>query len=494
MGSRNRSEPQSAYAWRVLSVVSLASVLTGLGTSSLNVALPQVAGHFDASATAASWMLLSFMLTTTSLMVLFGRLTDLFGRRSMYLCGLAVYAAASLLLGFSPHEWVLIGLRVVQAAGATLLLTNSAALVTAAFPREHLGRGMGIYLASFSVAQLLGPVLGGFLSHRFGWEWVFWSNVPVGLCCLLWGAAVLRPSPPADPDRGIDALGNLLVLACLGSFLLGLAQVGQYGWDHPLVLGSFAVFAVLAPVFAVVERRTRRPAVDLALFAEGGFSFGLAAALFNTIARMAVVLLIALFYQAVLAEDPVSAGMKVLLLPLTTMVASAVAGMLQSRWRARTIATTGSALSAAGLVVLALAVTPQAHYPPIAVGLVVLGIGSGMFMPANATEVLDRIPPGRIGIGNAMRLAVQNVGVMLSTALSLTIITAPLPEALRAAVFDGTVHGISDAAVQQLVFGYRIALLSMAVLALCGVAACAGAARALRRSPALTGAGTGERS
>lgn len=174
------------YAWRALSVVSMASILTALGSSSLNVALPEVVRHFHAGTAAASWMLLSFMLANTVLMVVFGRLADLFGRRTLYLCGLATYTGASLLLGFAPGAWWLVGLRVAQAAGGAMLLTNSAAILTDAFPRGHLGRGMGVYIASFSVAQLIGPTLGGFLTHRFGWQWVFWFNVPLGLMCLAW--------------------------------------------------------------------------------------------------------------------------------------------------------------------------------------------------------------------------------------------------------------------------------------------------------------------
>lgn len=464
-------DDQLRYAWRVLSVVSIASVLTGLGTSSLNVALPEVSRHFQASATAASWMLLSFMLTTTTLMVFFGRLADLFGRRTMYLIGLAVYTAASLALGFAPTAWTLVALRVVQAAGGTMLLANSAALLTTAFPRQHLGRGMGIYIASFSVAQLLGPTLGGFLSHRFGWQWVFWSNVPMGLLCLLWGAMVLRTDKGRSTERGVDAPGNLLILFCLGSFLLGLSQIGERGWSDPLVLGAFALFALLAPVFLTVERRRRNPAVDIDLFRDPGYSFGLAAGLLNTIARMAVLLLIALFYQAVQGDDPVMAGLKVLLLPLTTMIASTGSGLLQGRMSTRSIAIIGGVLTTIGLVVLAISVSPTVPYGPIAFGLVLIGTGSGLFMPANATAVMNGLPRNRVGIGNAMRLTAQNVGVMISTALALSIITSPLPVDLRADVFAGTISGVSGQAVDQLVLGYWIALLCMAAISVCGVAA-----------------------
>ncbi|MCI2418823.1 DHA2 family efflux MFS transporter permease subunit [Saccharopolyspora sp. K220] len=464
-------DDQLRYAWRVLSVVSIASVLTGLGTSSLNVALPEVSRHFAASATAASWMLLSFMLTTTTLMVFFGRLADLFGRRRMYLCGLATYTAASLALGFAPTAWTVVALRVLQAAGGTMLLANSAALLTTAFPRQHLGRGMGIYIASFSVAQLLGPTLGGFLSHRFGWQWVFWSNVPFGLLCLVWGAAVLRTDKGRTAERGVDAPGNILILFCLGSFLLGLSQVGERGWADPLVFGSFALFVVLAPVFLTVERRRRNPAVDINLFRDPGYSFGLVAGLLNTIARMAVLLLVALFYQAVQGDDPVAAGLKVLLLPLTTVIASTSSGLLHGRMSNRAIAVTGAGLTAVGLVLLAIAVSPTVPYGPIALALVLIGAGSGLFMPANTTEVMNGLPRNRVGIGNAMRLTVQNVGVMVSTALALSIITSPLPGELRDEVFAGTISGVSGQAVDQLVLGYRIALLCMTAIALCGLAA-----------------------
>ncbi|MEV4089614.1 MFS transporter, partial [Nonomuraea fuscirosea] len=316
------------YAWRVLSVVGLASIVTALGSSSLNVALPEVVRHFDSSAAAASWILLSFMLANTVLMVVFGRLADMFGRRSLYLWGLAVYTGASLLLGFAPTDWYVVGLRVVQAAGGAMLLTNSAALLTDAFPRRHLGRGMGIYIASFSVAQLAGPTLGGFLTHRFGWEWVFWYNVPLGVLCLVWGAVTLRRTEDATGERGIDVPGNLLVLVSLGGLLFGLSQAADLGWTDPVVLGGIVLFAVLVPVFVLVERRSRHPVVDVRLFADRVFALDLLASFLSTVGRMAVVLLIALFYQAVHGEDPVSAGLKVLPLSVAMTVASMCAGPL----------------------------------------------------------------------------------------------------------------------------------------------------------------------
>ncbi|UQS23994.1 MFS transporter [Amycolatopsis thermalba] len=466
------------YAWRALSVVSMASIVTALGSSSLNVALPEVVRHFHAGAAAASWMLLSFMLANTVLMVVFGRLADLFGRRTLYLCGLATYTGASLLLGFSPGAWWLVGLRVVQAAGGAMLLTNSAAILTDAFPRRHLGRGMGVYIASFSVAQLIGPTLGGFLTHRFGWQWVFWFNVPLGVACLAWGAVTLRRTGGAGQDRGLDVPGNLLVLVSLGGLLFGLSQAGERGWADPVVLAGVVLFAVLLPVFAVVERRSPHPVVDVRLFADRVFALGLLASFLNTVARMAVVLLVALFYQAVHGEDPVSAGLRVLPLPVAAMIASACAGPLHARMSARAAAALGTVTGTAGLAVLLAVVSADGSYAPVCVALVLIGAGSGMFMPANTTALLDELPPHRVGIVNAMRLMVQNTGVVMSTALALSLVTSPLPAALRPSVFAGTLSRLHPAEVGLLVTGYRLALGVMTAISVVAVLTSAGGRRA----------------
>ncbi|MEV8566971.1 MFS transporter [Streptomyces sp. NPDC051322] len=471
---------QLRYAWRALSVVSMASILTALGSSSLNVALPEVVRHFGADATAANWILLSFMLTNTVLMVAFGRLADMYGRRTMYLLGLATYTATSLLLGFSPGAWFLVGLRVIQAAGGAMLLTNSAALLADAFPSRHLGRGMGIYIASFSVAQLVGPTLGGFLTQRFGWQWVFWYNVPIGLLCLVWGTVVLRKVGGQGLGRGIDVPGNLLVLVSLGSLLVGLSEVGDRGWGDSLVIVGLAAFVLLVPLFVAVERRSAHPVVDVRLFRDPPFALGLLTSFLNAVSRMAVLLLIALFYQAVHGEDPVSAGLKVLPLPVAAMIASACSGVLHAKLSPRTIVLLGTSVSTMGLIVLLAEMSVDVGYPPIVCGLVLIGAGSGMFMPANTAALLDGVASDRIGIVNAMRLMIQNTGVVVSTALAMSVVTSALPAGLRGHVFDGTIAAVAPQALAQLVTGYRLTLLVMTVISAMSVVASLGRHRTTR--------------
>ncbi|MGH3390347.1 MAG: MFS transporter [Actinomadura sp.] len=462
----------------------MASVLIGLGFNTLNIALPSIVRHFHAGPLAASWMLLAFMLANTVLIVVFGRFADMFGRRAMYLAGLAAYTGASLLLGFAPTAWTVVGLRVLQAAGGAMLLANSAAILTDVFPREQLGRAMGIYTAGFSIAQLAGPTLGGFLVDNFGWRWVFWFSVPVGVLCLLWGTAVLRPVEPATRERGIDVLGNTLVLAGLGGLLFGLSQVSDRGWSSPFVLGGIVVFVALLPVFLAVERRSPHPVVDTTLFRDRPFALGLLATFLDAAARTGAVLLMALFFQAAQGDDPVTAGLKVLPMAAVAVVASMGSGFLQHRIDARTLTVFAAGLTTLGLVELLLTVSEGMAYGWVAAGLMLMGAGAGLFLPSNATALLRGLPSHRLGIVNAMRLMVLNTGVVVSTALAFPTITAPVPAPLREHVFAGTLAQVSEPGVHRLVIGYRYALAYMAVLAALTVLTClAGREPRIRSAP-----------
>lgn len=476
-GAAPEDREQVRYAWRALSVVGLASLLIALNASTLNVALPEVVRHFQASPLAANWILLAYMLTGAALLLTFGRLADLFGRRSMYLAGLATFTASSLLLGLAPNVWVLVGLRALQAAGGAMLTANSAAIIADAFPPRLLSQGMGIYAASFSAAQLAGPSIGGLLADHAGWRWVFWFNVPVGILCLAWGAATLRPAAAKGdgtakrPQGRLDVPGNLVVFIALASLLLALSQLQEVGRFGPAVVAGFAGFAVLLPVFLVIERRSESPLMDLALLRRPSYALANVAAFLGSMTRMAVVLLTALFLRAVHGDTAFVAGLKVMPLAIGTITASVSAGVL-ARWLyPRTVTVLGSAFVTSGLIVLFIALDAGSGYTPVAAGLAVVGLGTGMFLPANTTAIIAGLPGDRLGSANALRLLLQRVGVMTSTALALTIVTSPLAGDLRGDFFAGTIAAAPGGAVSQLVAGYHRAFaVLVAISALCVLA------------------------
>ncbi|MEU8251444.1 MFS transporter [Nonomuraea sp. NPDC048916] len=442
------------YAWKVCSVTSLGLILIGVAGSTLNVALPTVVRHFSADPFQSNWILLSFLLVNTASLVFFGRVADLLGRREVYLLGFALFTVASLLAGLSPSVWFLVAMRVFQAVGAAMILANGTVIITDAFPPERLSQGMGVYIGTLSVAQLAGPTLGGLIAETAGWQWIFWMNVPAGLIAITWGAIILRKVPPG-PRRPVDALGNALVFAALSAVLLALSEAGSRGLSSPVVPVGAAVFAVLAPLIVLVERRASHPVLDPRLFGGRMLACANLASFCNAIARASLILVVALYFQAARGVDAFTAGLSVLPVPIGMALASPVAGSIGRRISPYALAIGGSLMSATGLGTLMLTVDPGTPYWIIGIGLFVAGCGSGTFLTGNTTQVMGALPAGSLGVVNGFRLMIMNVGVVLSVGLSLSVLAGSVGPELGAQVYAATLSELSPVAVGQLMDGFR---------------------------------------
>lgn len=463
------------YAWRVLSVTSLGVILTGLNSSTLEVGLPSVARHFHATPSQASWVLLSYLLVNTVLILVFGRLADMLGRRRLYIIGLATFTAASLGCGFAPTAWALIGLRALQAVGASAIITNTTAQLTDAFPRRLLGTALGLNITVISAAQIAGPVVGGTLVSQLGWRWVFLFNVPVGVAGLCWAVITLRRTTATLAPGRFDTRGAVLTVLWLAGLVIGLSEGGSRGWSHPAVVVSFAAAAVALPAFVLWQRRTRDPLVDLSLFNDRARTVAYASNFGLAVARYALLLLASLFFQAAQGLNPLQAGVRVTPLAIGLMLASPVAGQLASRLSARLLATTGIAIVAGGLLLMTLTVSPSTAYGPMGVALFMVGVGTGTFMTPNTSSIMSSVPATTRGVANGLRSMLQNTGFVVSTAMSLAIVTSRLDTAEKRAAYAGTLSHLPGGELGKYVDGYRTAL--VALLALCVMAGIASGLR-----------------
>jgi MFS family permease len=476
---------EARYANNVLFVASLSTILTALSFGLLNISLPVVVRYFHASAVQASWLLLGSMLTVTALVIMFGRLADIFGRRPMYLTGISLMAVSSLAAALSPSVTFLIIVRAVQAIGVAMLLANLAAMLALTFPPERLPKVMGIYMSALSAATLAGPPVGAILAETVGWRWIFGLLLPIGAFCLLWAAATLRPMPPMSTHRErLDIPGTVLIAVALSGLVIGLSEVQTSGLRSPLVIGSLIVFALGLPVFAFVERRTRAPLIDLKLFAKTSVAAANAAMFLGNMARFAAEVMGGLYFQAVNGDSVLIAAAKVLPMPICTTLAGLAMGRI-SRWGSqRGIAVVASWISTAGVVVLLAAFGGGLSYPLIGLGFLITGIGGGVFMPANTTAILHEIPRERMGVVNAVRMMLMNSGSLLASALGLALITSTLPFPLHSAVFAGTLSRVGPQYVGALRDGYTRAMLALLVLSVLGAASAMISKRAHERSAA----------
>jgi EmrB/QacA subfamily drug resistance transporter len=460
---------QVRYAWRVLSVTSLGVLLAGTNTSTLDVALPVVARHFSANATQASWIVLSYMLVNTILILVFGRVADMVGRRRLYMVGLAILTGSSVLCGFAPSAFALAACRALQAVGAAALITNTTALLTDAFPRRMLSTGLSFNVTAAAAAQVAGPLVGGALASALGWRAVFWFNVPFGVAGLLWAMRTLRADPPRRSREPFDMVGALLTFTLVGGLILALSEGGALGWSNPLVVVGVALFVASLPVFIVTQRRRRYPMLDLSVFSDYERTIAYASTMLMSIARFAVVLLIALYLQAASGADPFQAGVRVIPVAGGMVLASPLAGRLATRYPARWVASAGMAIAAAGLALLAAVISPSLDYPVIGGCLLAVGIGTGIFMTPNTSSIMGGVEPDRRGIVNGVRSMLQNTGYAVSTAMSLAIVTSPLTPGEKQAAYAGTLSRLSSHALDNFTGGYRTALAVLAGICVLGM-------------------------
>jgi EmrB/QacA subfamily drug resistance transporter len=458
------------YKWWALSCTSLGMLLAATNSGTLIIALPDLERSLHTSLLALVWVILAYLIAATVLVLMAGRLSDLFGRKRAYVGGFVVFALASLGAGFSSDATVLILWRVLQGIGSAFLFANAAALVTDAFPKEELGLAMGANTMVAAIGLVLGPVLGGALVS-ISWHWVFWFNVPVALAGAIWGGLILRELAKPDSVRGFDVLGTSTFVVGLTGLVLGVSRGGLSGWNDPIVIAGLIAAAVLLPSWVVIERHSKAPMLDLDIFRSRLFAAASAAVFINGLARFALMFLFVFYYQGAQGDSPINAGIKLIPLALGMLVASPIAGVYADRHGSRTLATLGMLVSAGGLAAMT---TLEVHTPywQSAVWLATVGVGSGLFNSPNAAAMMGVVPAHRRGIAAGARTLLQNTGAVLSIAFVLAIITSAVPKATLFAVFSGLAKGLSAQKLAPFIANMHTALWVLAAVSFVGVFVC----------------------
>ncbi|HZS14605.1 MAG TPA: MFS transporter [Candidatus Dormibacteraeota bacterium] len=461
-GGRGHAETRG-YRWWALSSTSLGALLAALNMSTLVIALPDLMRSLHIGVLDVTWVLLSYMLAQTAAVLTVGRLGDMWGRKRLFVTGFLVFTATALLCGFAGNAWELILLRALGGIGGALMVANSSAIVTDAFPKQQLGLALGINGMVVAVGSAVGPVLGGWLTS-LGWQWVFWFNVPVAVVGSVWAWLVLREPVRSARRQRIDWLGNLVFLAGLSGLLLFLSMGGILGWTQPEVVGGGVAFAVGLPLFLHIERHAAEPLLDLGLFRSRIFAIGNLSQVLNATSRMGLLFLLVFYFQGPQQRDPVTAGLLVTPLAALMFLASPVSGWISDRIGSRIPATLGLALTGVGLAVMGGVIGHDTSYPLLAVGMGLVGMGAGIFTSPNASSIMAAVRPEQRGVASGVRMLTAFVGSMFSIAFVLAIITSALPTAVMLKIFSGVTTGLSDAQVDPFIAGVRVTLFVLAAI------------------------------
>ncbi|MFF4358260.1 DHA2 family efflux MFS transporter permease subunit [Streptomyces sp. NPDC001604] len=407
--------------WTVV-LAGLGALLCSLDVVVVATALPALRADFGASLSDLEWTINAYNLVFACLTLTGAALGDRFGRRRMYLAGLAVFtlgSAASALAG-GPSQ--LIGARVVQGAGAAVLLPLTLTLISEAFPAEKRGVAIGVWGGVTGLGVAAGPVLGGAVTEGLSWQWIFWLNVPIGLAMLPFAATRLRESYGTRPQ--LDLVG--LVLAAVGVTGLAWAPVRapQAGWGSAEVLTALAAGIVFLAAFLLWERRgARYPMLPLAHFRNRGFSVANAAAFLVFGSLLGALFMITQLFQTGLGYSPLQAGVRILVWNAMPLLVAPVAGALADRFGTRPFMFGGLALQALGLALLAWQVEPGVSYGQLVLPLIIAGIGISMVFPSVANAVTSAVPLGDAGVAAGVNNALRELGGVFGIAVAALVFT-----------------------------------------------------------------------
>ncbi len=465
------------HKWWVLATIDVGILMATIDASIVNIALPTILGELHTTLAATEWVLEAYLLTITSLLLPFGRLADMFGRKKMYTSGFVLFTVGSALCGISQSVDELVAFRVLQAVGSAMLLANSFAIVTAVFPARQRGMALGINGTVVATGFTLGPTLGGLIISTLGWRWIFYVNVPIGIIGTLAAAVILIERLVTGNRQGrqrFDVAGALTSTLALMALVVALNLGPEYGWTSLLVLGLAALFVVLAGAWVAVESRVEQPMVDLALFHRRTFTAGNVAGLLAFLAISANAFLMPFYLQLVLGYSPIQAGLLMTPTALVMAFVAPISGWLSDRFGARALSSLGLTINCIVLVLLG-SLTRDSNYGDVLRWLVLLGFGQGMFQSPNNSSVMGDVPRARLGVGSGLLSMVRNLGQVVGVAVSASFLLSSLSgvggQSALGALEGATPGALGPAVLPAFVSGMHVAFVAAAGFAAVGIAA-----------------------
>jgi EmrB/QacA subfamily drug resistance transporter len=413
----------SGRDWLILTCTGMGILMPGIDATGINVVLPSIQHDLGASLATLQWTINAFLLAIAVSVITVGRLGDQFGRRRMYLLGLAIFLVGSVICGIAPDVAVLLAGRAVQGIGGAMLFTLSMALVRQSFPENRLGWAMGLYGSLAAVGLSLGPLVAGALSDFVSWRAFFLFNVPLVLIAAAITVRTLDEYRDEQAGHELDPPGVALLGLSLGCLVVALVQSEEWGWGSPATLGLIAAAVVALAVFVVVERRARAPLVDFSVFRSRTFLGCNVAVAIVFAVLFGYLFLYGLFFQNIQGDSPFVAGLKFLPYPLAFLVVASSVGKLVDAVGARLPIATGMA----GFAVTLFALSEFTENTPewlIVLVFAAVGVSNALVTVASTRGALSSVPLETAGVASGMTVTSRYVGGSLGVAVTAAIFQA----------------------------------------------------------------------
>ncbi|WP_292370716.1 DHA2 family efflux MFS transporter permease subunit [Methanoregula sp. UBA64] len=444
----------------VLFILALSSFMASLDSTIVNISLPTIAESFHIPMSEVSWVAMSYLLVLSGLLLVFGKLGDMHGFKKIFIAGFAVFTIGSLLCGLSGSIDALIGSRFVQGIGAAALEAIGPAMIAIYLPKEIRGKALGILATVISVGIAAGPIIGGLLTQYVSWHWIFFINVPIGICAVLLGMKCIPQDRHPVKTGAFDYPGAVVFFFALATLLWPIDEGLSLGWTSPAIIGSFCVSAILWVLFVFRETRCNDPLCDFDLFKNKNFLAASLAAAAMMLAFAGVQYLLPFFFEGVMGYQVYVAGLLLAVPSFALMVLGPISGSLSDKIGSRVLAT-GAAVFAAVAFFLISLFTEQTGILFIAGTLLCVGIALGVFFPPNMNQILGQSKKDEEGLGSSIMTTMKNVGETVGIALMGTI-------ALFTVVTNKNFNPntpVAQIPMEIIVEGFAVAFIAAAVIA-----------------------------
>ncbi|RNC63170.1 MAG: Riboflavin transporter RibZ [Candidatus Dichloromethanomonas elyunquensis] len=449
------------YRWYVLATVSTGTFMATLDSSIVNVALPTISKDLYSNLSSLQWVVTAYLLTISSLLPVFGRVADLLGRKKVYSLGFLIFTLGSVLCGVSQSIWFLVAMRVLQAIGASMLMSNSAAIVISIFPPQERGRALGLTGTVVALGSLTGPALGGILIGLASWHLIFFINLPIGLIGFSMSRIILPADKPNKDQESFDFAGALLFTCGMISLLFGINNGESWGWTSPFIYSSIIIGVLLLVMFTFTEGRVDHPIIDFSMFRIRPFLVGNLSGWLSFTAMFANAMLLPFYLQQILNYSPYQVGLLMTVFPITMAIIAPLSGNASDKFGPMLLTSAGLGIIAIGLFYYS-TLTPESQYYQIIPGSLLLGLGSGMFQSPNNSSVMSSVPSRKLGVAGGINSLVRNAGMITGIAFSVSLFEAlggvTTPQPGQVAIFMSAYHTVMLVAMGIALFAVFISL------------------------------------
>ena len=463
----------SNYKWWAFAAIGMGTFSSVADMDSVLVALPSISEHFQTELPTTQWVVIAYALTTSALLLPMGRLSDIVGRKPVYVAGFAFFILGAALAGTSTTILVLTLGRVVQGAGAAMTQGTGMAMILSTFPSAERGKALGLLLSVVGAGAVAGPAMGGLLVSALGWRSVFFGSMALATLSIIPAVLVLENRRPTEIDGRttvFDWPGAALSTGALVSFLVGMTAGPRVGWISPMVVGTMVLFAVLLGAFILWELRVASPMMDLRLFKRRLFALGVSASFISFLGNGSVRFLMPFYLQAVLGYTPGQIGLIFVPSAVAMVITGPLSGRFSDRYGWRIFNVGGLLLSVTGLFMLS-ALNESSSLGFVMAGLIIQVSGNGVFSPPNNSSILSSVESSKYGVVSGFLNLVRNSANVTSTALATAIVTATMASmgfpATLGAISEADATGISGAFTS----GLRLAFLIMGGVLFLAIAA-----------------------